>query len=155
MKIDKMIKKSSKQNDSQEVNDEENDDQENDTQESSSQESSSQNKIRNIDFKVVFEEELDKLEQNSQLPMEQHENFIKLMNMTGNQQNDNRAQNDDDELETIEEQTDEIPIDPFTKHEINIPVRNKTCKHIYDQNGFKQVLQSREHGTTHVRYDLY
>jgi hypothetical protein len=57
----------------------------------------------------------------------------------------NRDNNDsDDELEALDTEIDEIPIDPFGKVPIRIPVRNKKCHHVYDKHQLEQVIAAKK-----------
>ncbi|XP_054161064.1 uncharacterized protein LOC128959144 [Oppia nitens] len=61
-----------------------------------------------------------------------------------NDGNDNDDGDDDEELVTLDNrQPKRIPIDPFSKKPIELPVRSITCGHIYDRNQLELVLKSR------------
>lgn len=49
----------------------------------------------------------------------------------------------DDDLMTISNDEERIPIDPFSKTEIRNPVKNKTCGHVYDGDQLRKVLEGR------------
>lgn len=83
---------------------------------------------------------------------------IKLMNQsrisTNEIQNDrrrldiieliNQMQNVvDDDFAEIDTHLDKIPIDPFTQKEIEIPVRNVRCKHVYDKSGILNYINQK------------
>lgn len=57
-------------------------------------------------------------------------------------------ENDEDEdfAEINTQQLDKIPIDPFTQKEIEIPVVNKVCKHVYDKISITNYINQRAQG---------
>jgi SUMO ligase MMS21 Smc5/6 complex component len=51
----------------------------------------------------------------------------------------------DEDFAIENSQTDHIPMDPFTRHEVQEPLRNKHCKHVYDKEGITNYInQSRK-----------
>lgn len=50
----------------------------------------------------------------------------------------------DEDFAIENSQSDHIPMDPFSRHEVEEPVRNKHCKHVYDKKGITTyIIQSR------------
>ena len=56
--------------------------------------------------------------------------------------------NDEDEdfAEINTQQLEKIPIDPFTQKEIEIPVVNRVCKHVYDKTSITNYINQRAQG---------
>lgn len=58
-------------------------------------------------------------------------------------------ENEEEDVDFAEintQQLEKIPIDPFTQKEIEIPVVNKKCKHVYDKSSITNYLNQRAKG---------
>lgn len=92
-------------------------------------------------IQVMNESEISKQE------IESHRNYDNIKDLLNELQDGGPAGDDGDEdfaEIATETQLDRIPIDPVTQAEINIPVRNKNCRHVYDKDGITSYINQRQ-----------
>jgi len=66
-----------------------------------------------------------------------------LRDLKGEAEEEMNGDEDFAEIET-ESQLDKIPIDPVTQKEIENPVRNRLCRHVYDKDGIFSLINQRQ-----------
>ena len=69
-------------------------------------------------------------------------NILKIQRQRGRSQRQNNSSND---LEVLEDESENVLIDPISKKPIEHPVRNKKCKHIYDKSSILKFISSSSH----------
>lgn len=97
-----------------------------------------------IDLLQRFEHDMEN-EFNEQMEEEFFDNltndpdYNKLMEILGPDSEEVTSQEVDEDIEMVE--TDfQIPKDPITRRAIEDPVRNKSCKHIYERETFLSMF---------------
>ena len=90
------------------------------------------------DLDKRYKDVMTQLEESDDFDPTEDKQFKDLLNLL-TEENNNFDDNDIEMLET--EFT--IPIDPFSKKAVVIPVRNKTCGHLYDKESFFSMFETR------------
>lgn len=86
--------------------------------------------IGQTEIETIFEKIYDNLKKNSTLNINENQDYKNFLEYIGEANED---------LEMLEQEFT-IPIDPITRTEINIPVRNKKCNHLYDKENFLKLF---------------
>lgn len=85
-----------------------------------------------------YEEVMNQLKELDNFDPTENKQFKDLLNLLA----ENNSAGENEDFEMLETEFT-IPIDPFSKKEVVIPVRNKTCGHIYDKDSFSNMFESR------------
>ena len=86
-----------------------------------------------------YDQKLADIAADNQINVEDNANFKKLSELL----KEFAEEDGDEELMALSNEEERIPIDPFSKTEIQNPVKNNTCGHIYDRDQLRQVLEAR------------
>lgn len=84
-----------------------------------------------------YEEVMSQLKELDNFDPTEDKQFKDLLNLLD--ENVNAGENEDFEMLETEFT---IPIDPFSKQEVVVPIRNKTCGHLYDKDSFFNRFES-------------
>jgi len=104
-------------------------------------ENSDENNITNINISEIFDENMADIVAKDETKVEDNDNYKKLLEVF--KEFGSEAEENDDELMTLDTESDRIPIDPISKKEIENPVKNKTCGHIYDGEQLRLLLETK------------
>lgn len=85
-----------------------------------------------------LEEVMNQLKASDNFNPTEDKQYKDLLNLLS--ESSNTGENEDFEMLETEFT---IPIDPFSKKEVVIPVRNKTCGHLYDKESFTNMFDAR------------
>lgn len=87
----------------------------------------------------IFDENLKKT--SSAIPVEAEPAYKALL--VALKESAQPDENEDEDLVALDTPLDRIPMDPCTQKEIEDPVRNVVCKHVYDRVGIMTYIQQR------------
>lgn len=85
------------------------------------------------DIEQEFDEHFQQSLQNNTFDINNHDAYRKLLRWIDDDDHHESEQNISDDVEMMESEEFTIPIDPICRTEINIPIRNKQCGHLYDK----------------------
>ncbi|KAJ6225343.1 hypothetical protein RDWZM_003888 [Blomia tropicalis] len=96
--------------------------------------------IEQIPYQAIFCQYLENLKSNqTEFDLNNDQSYTTLTQIL-----DMTTEDQDAKIDLMEESTQfQIPIDPFMKIPISIPVRNMKCKHVYDKEQFFKIFESR------------
>ena len=105
-------------------------------------ETSEEMSVSDIKLDDIFENNLAEIVANDETKLEDNVNYQKLSEVL--KEFSSEGNENDEELMALDTESEQIPIDPFSKREIEFPVKNKTCGHVYDREQLRLVLGSRD-----------
>ena len=95
--------------------------------------------VDSADIEKRLSDTLSRFQAESKYEPLQDEGYKTLLSLT---KNDDEAAGENGEIEMMETEFF-IPIDPFSRKPIVIPVKNKNCGHLYDKDQFYTIFESR------------
>lgn len=93
------------------------------------------------DIGKLFDEHLQQSLQANLVDYKNHNGYRKLLRLVEDDDRHESQQNTSGDIEMMESEEFSIPIDPICRTLINIPVRNKRCGHLYDQENLFNLFR--------------
>lgn len=94
------------------------------------------------DIEQEFDEHFQQSLQNNTFDINNHDAYRKLLRWIDDDDHHESEQNISDDVEMMESEEFTIPIDPICRTEINIPIRNKQCGHLYDKENLFNLFRN-------------
>ncbi|OTF83348.1 Zinc-finger of the MIZ type domain containing protein [Euroglyphus maynei] len=96
------------------------------------------------DFDKIFDEKFQQSIQSNTIDYNNHDGYRKLLRwFEDDDRNKSQQSNvDNGDIEMMESEEFSIPIDPICRTEINIPIRNKQCGHLYDKESLFNLFRN-------------